>query len=89
MKTFFQHLCVMLFPPAAVAVIGLSLFMSTGCTTLSTQVGPRVAKAVNRYCQEPLSARLLLREQVNTQIAPNSVRVQCAGDPPETGIPDR
>lgn len=54
------------------------------CTTVSTAVGPRVASAVARYCREPLSERLVIREQVRTLAAPNSIQVNCAGDPPPT-----
>lgn len=51
--------------------------MLCGCTT----VAPKVAKAVNRYCQEPFETRMLLRASVNQMTAPNSVAVKCAGDP--------
>lgn len=54
-----------------------------GCTAFRGAVGPQVAKAVNRYCLEPLSARSLIRAEVNGLIAPNAIRVDCAGDPPE------
>lgn len=53
----------------------------SGCSLITPKVGPQVAKAVNRYCQEPLEARLLLRGQVNGMITPNQVKVTCAGDP--------
>jgi hypothetical protein len=53
----------------------------SGCALIAPKVGPQVAKAINRYCQEPLSERLVLRESVNSQIAPNSVKVTCSGDP--------
>jgi hypothetical protein len=51
-----------------------------GCAALSTKVAPKVAKAVDRYCQEPQDSRLALRAQVNALTAPNSVQVNCAGD---------
>lgn len=53
----------------------------SGCSVFTAKVGPQVAKAVNRYCQEPLSERLLLRGQVNGLITPNAVKVTCANDP--------
>jgi hypothetical protein len=58
-------------------VIVAMAFIVTGCA----QVAPRVAKAVNHYCLEPLETRLLLRASVNQMVAPNAVRVTCAGDP--------
>jgi hypothetical protein len=60
-------------------VIVAMAFLVTGCA----QVAPRVAKAVNRYCEEPLSTRLLLRSSVNQMTQPNSVKVHCDGDPVE------
>lgn len=65
------------------AAVVLVLFVS-GCSLITPQVGPRVAKAVNRYCQEPYATRLLLRDQVNGMITPNQVRVTCVGDPDAT-----
>lgn len=52
------------------------------CAALQTEVGPRAAKAINRYCLEPQSERLVLRQQVNSLVAPNSVQINCEGDPP-------
>lgn len=60
------------------AVLAFSL---GGCSLITPKVGPEVAKAVNRYCQEPLESRLLLRGQVNGMITPNTVKVTCEGDP--------
>lgn len=54
----------------------------SGCDVLSTKVGPKLAKVVMRYCEQPQDARLALREQVNTLIAPNHVQVNCVGDTP-------
>lgn len=62
-----------------IAVIILSVL--AGCSVIGPKVAPQVAKAVNRYCQEPLSERLVIREQVNTMITPNHAQVTCAGDP--------
>lgn len=45
-------------------------------------VEEKVAAAVNRYCQEPYTARETIRETVNRMIDPNKVAVHCAGDPP-------
>jgi hypothetical protein len=59
----------------------LALSVLTGCAALNKEVAPRVAKAVNHYCLEPLPTRQLIRGQVNAMVAPNAVKVTCAGDP--------
>jgi hypothetical protein len=59
----------------------IALVALSGCSLITPKVGPQVAKAVNRYCQEPLEERLVLRAQVNGMITPNQVRVTCEGDP--------
>jgi hypothetical protein len=63
------------------ALILLPLVLLTGCATLTRDVAPKVAKAVNHYCLEPLESRQFIRSQVNAMVAPNSVKVTCAGDP--------
>ncbi len=63
-----------------VTLIVLTLGFS-GCSLITPKVAPQVAKAVNRYCQEPLEERLVLRAQVNGMITPNQVKVTCSGDP--------
>lgn len=61
--------------------LSLACLLSTvGCTTFTTSIGPQVAKGVTRYCQEPQSERLVIREQVNGLIAPNTIKVTCAID---------
>jgi hypothetical protein len=57
------------------------LALLTGCAAFNKEVAPRVAKAVNHYCLEPLATRQLIRGQVNAMVAPNAVKVTCAGDP--------
>jgi hypothetical protein len=54
----------------------------TGCAAFNKEVAPRVAKAVNVYCLEPQASRQLIRSQVNAMVAPNTIRVDCAGDAP-------
>lgn len=61
-----------------VVIVGVTL---TGCSLIVPKVGPQVAKAVNRYCEEPYAERLVLREQVNGMITPNTIKVTCEGDP--------
>lgn len=60
---------------------GLAICL-TGCSTLSGEVAPRVAKAVQVYCIETPESRALIRSQVNAMIAPNTIRVTCEGDAP-------
>jgi hypothetical protein len=62
-------------------LLALCLVSLTGCTLIAPAIGPRVAKSVNRYCQESYQARLLLRTEVNSLIVPNKVQVTCEGDP--------
>lgn len=58
----------------------LGVLMLPACTAFEP-VAEHVARAIDRYCAEPYSARLLLRESVNAQLAGHRVRVECAGDP--------
>lgn len=64
-------------------VLAVALVAVTGCSAITQKVGPQVAKAVTRYCEEPFDARKVLRTEVNGMIAPNTIRVTCAGDPAE------
>lgn len=57
------------------------VFTLSGCSLIQANVGPKVAKAVNRYCQEPLDERVIIRGQVNNLIAPNTIKVTCLNDP--------
>lgn len=63
------------------AILSLVIVTLTGCSLVTPKVAPQVAKAVNRYCEEPLSERLVIRETVNGMIQPNTIKVTCAGDP--------
>lgn len=63
------------------AILLLALGVNA-CSTITSRVAPDAAKAINRYCQEPLQERLTLRQTVNGMIAPNKVAISCAGDPP-------
>lgn len=66
-----------------IPVVAVSLFccgLLWGCAQLQAKVGPEAAKAINAYCLQPQSVRLVTREQVNALITPNSVRIDCQGD---------
>lgn len=60
--------------------IMLFIVMTLSGCTLFTKAAPQIAKGVNRYCLEQQATRLLIREQVNMLIIPNSIQVHCAGD---------
>lgn len=62
-----------------IVIIGI-VMLCTGCSLLQTEVGPTVAKQINRYCREPLATRVLLRTEINAMIQPNRIELQCAGD---------
>lgn len=61
----------------------VSLSFLAGCTIFSKPVTKVVVKAVDKYCQEPYSARLAYYEVINTRLALHGqhVSVMCAGDP--------
>lgn len=59
------------------------LFAVSGCSLLQSEIGPTVAKQINRYCREPVASRMLVRTEVNAMIAPNRIEVVCAGDSPQ------
>lgn len=58
----------------------LVMALLSGCDIFTQKAAPTIAKGVQRYCREPLAERQLIRGQVNGMIAPNTVRVDCAGD---------
>lgn len=45
----------------------------TGCSGVSV-----IAKGVAEYCKVPVEQRLLIREVVKQEIAPNKISVECA-----------
>lgn len=65
-----------------VVMLLIAALLLSGCAAFETEVAPKVAKAVNTYCEQPQSERMLLRERVNGLIAPNSIKVTCQGDAP-------
>lgn len=77
MKKFLK-LCTLFF----VTVI-VSATMAQGCAVLGGAVAEKVAKAVDKYCEEPLTYRNLYRNTVNSYltISGHVVHVHCSGDP--------
>ncbi len=61
------------------ATLLLALALS-GCAVFAP-VTEKIAVGVNKYCEQPYDARLLLRAEVNKAVAPNAVKVTCDGDP--------
>lgn len=68
-----------------VLLIGLVGLLG-GCSQLTARAAPKLAKAINTYCEEPQDSRMALRSQVNALIAPNSVQVNCAADVSTGGV---
>lgn len=58
--------------------VGSSL---AGCSILQG-AATQVANGVVKYCAEPEAARLLIRQNINTQLAPHGhvMHVHCKGD---------
>lgn len=52
----------------------------SGCAMLDKDVAPKAAAAVMTYCATPQSERMLIRENVNARITPNSIAIHCQGD---------
>lgn len=59
--------------------------LSAGCSILGQPVAEKVAEAIDKYCEEPQSARGVYREHVNAELAleGHSIAVTCNGDLPE------
>ncbi len=64
-------------------IILIAVAFISGCTIFSKPVTKVVVKAVDKYCQEPYSARLAYYETINTRLALHGqhIVVICAGDP--------
>jgi len=58
----------------------LLLTVMAGCAAFNTNVAPKIADGVKHYCVEPQANRALIRAEVNAMIAPNTIKVECAGD---------
>ena len=58
------------------------LLTLASCATLDKDVAPKAAAAVMTYCATPQAERLLIRESVNSRIAPNTIKITCSGDTP-------
>ena len=65
--------------------IALSGVVTSSCT-LFAGVSDNVAKAIDRYCDEPQAERQLVRAEVNRALRAqgHTVTVTCAGDVPDT-----
>lgn len=61
-------------------LMSVFLICVVSCSVLQAKVGPKAATAINQYCLQPQANRLLLRQEVNSLIAPNSVQINCEVD---------
>lgn len=68
-------------------IVCLAALPLAGCSVFSQNVGPKLAKVANKYCEQPHDARMLLRQEVNAAIAPNQAKVWCDGDPDPKPFP--
>lgn len=57
------------------------LFVVSACSIAAQRIGPELSGAVVTYCVGvPQLEREAIRASVNSQIAPHSVSINCAGD---------
>jgi len=65
---------------AAVLWVLAIVVMMSACQAFEP-VAEHVVRAVDRYCAEPYTTRLLMRETVNARLGGHRIMVHCAGDP--------
>jgi len=58
----------------------MAVLLLSGCSFLQTSVGPTAKKMTDYYCDQPLEARLLVRQEIATAIAPATLKLTCPGD---------
>lgn len=65
------------------ATVVVSAALAQGCAMFADPVAEKVADAVERYCEEPLSYRQIYRNTVNANLTTSGhvVHVHCSGDP--------
>lgn len=56
---------------------------ATSCALFADPIAEKVASAVEKYCDEPLSYRTVYRNTINSHLTQSGhvVHVHCAGDP--------
>lgn len=69
-------------------VVCMAAFALGGCSIISPKVGPQLAKAAKKYCEQPYELRMALRTEVNGMIAPNQALIWCEGDPLPKPLPN-
>jgi hypothetical protein len=58
------------------------VLLLSGCSLLPVTAKDKIASGVNDYCKRVThDERQFIRNDVNAMIAPNSIKVTCAGDP--------
>lgn len=63
-------------------LIAAATLALAACAFVQKNIVPVAQDLTKQYCAVPESERLLIRQQVNQAIAPNSIVVTCAGEPP-------
>lgn len=59
----------------------LPVILLSGCSLLPVTAKDKIASGVQKYCAGmTVGERMVLRSEVNAIIAPNEIRVTCAGD---------
>ena len=63
--------------------IAVTALAAQSCAVLGQPIAEKIASAVEKYCEEPLSYREVYRNTVNAQLVDtmHEVHVHCAGDP--------
>lgn len=64
-------------------IVAVAVTIVQGCAVFAAPIAEQVARAVEKYCQEPLSYREVYRNTVNAQLIATGhlVHVHCDGDP--------
>jgi uncharacterized protein YceK len=60
----------------------LTILFINACTTVTKQIAPTAKVVTDYYCAQPQEARLLLRQEINAAILPNTLVLTCKVDSP-------
>lgn len=87
LTVFFHRWSRLVFAVFVLAAWIAAAFVIAGCTlaadAITPRIGPELARAVGRYCQDLTQAeRELVRASLNAQLDPHRIAITCAGDEP-------